>query len=61
MPKRKMYGVYNKDGVPIFCGTSRECAAYLGIKYDSFRKQVWRIKKGRKYVRDHSIYFEYKE
>ena len=56
-----MYGVYNKDGVPIFCGTSRECAAYLGIKYDSFRKQVWRTKKGRKYMRDHSIYYEYKE
>jgi len=58
---RKMYGIYDKDGIPMFIGNSRECAAYLGIKYDSFRKQVYRTKKGRRYVRSHSVYFEYKE
>lgn len=53
IPRRyclKMYTVYSKDGQYIFEGTGRECADYLGIQYQSFRRiasQYQRYGKGR--------------
>lgn len=52
-PKRsctKVYTVYGKDGQYVFEGTARECADYLGIQYQSFRRmasQYQRHGKGR--------------
>ena len=52
-PKRscaKAYTVYGKDGQYVFEGTARECADYLGIQYQSFRRmasQYQRHGKGR--------------
>lgn len=34
----KVYTVYDKDGQYVFDGTARECADYLGIQYQSFRR-----------------------
>ena len=36
----KVYTVYDKDGYYIFEGTARECADYLGIQYQSFRRMA---------------------
>ena len=52
-PKRtcaKVYTIYDKDGQYVFEGTARECADYLGIQYQSFRRmasQYQRYGKGR--------------
>lgn len=53
IPRRycmKMYTVYDKAGAYIFEGTARECADYLGIQYQSFRRmasEYQRFGKGR--------------
>ena len=47
---RKLYTIYDKDGQYVFEGTARECADYLGIQYQSFRRmasQYQRHGKGR--------------
>lgn len=41
IPRRtcvKVYTVYDKAGQYVFEGTARECADYLGIQYQSFRR-----------------------
>lgn len=46
----KVYTIYDKDGQYVFEGTARECADYLGIQYQSFRRmasQYQRYGKGR--------------
>lgn len=53
LPRRyclKMYTIYDRDGQYVFEGTARECADYLGIQYQSFRRiysQYQRYGKGR--------------
>lgn len=46
----KVYTIYDKDGQYVFEGTARECADYLDIQYQSFRRmasQYQRYGKGR--------------
>lgn len=48
MPRRyclKMYTIYDKDGQYVFEGTARECADYLGVQYQSFRRMASQYQK----------------
>ena len=40
----KYYTLYNKDDEYLFGGTAKECADFLGIKYDTFMKQKTRCR-----------------
>lgn len=55
---RKRFSVYRvADDMPIILyATARDCAAALGIKYESFRILVHRIRRGKHRPRKYTVY-----
>ena len=43
---QKIYGLYDKNTLPVFIGTSQECADFLGMSRDNFVRTAVKIRKG---------------
>lgn len=43
---KKIYGLYGKNTLPVFIGTSQECADFLGMSRDNFIRTAGKIRKG---------------
>lgn len=41
-----IYGLYGKNTLPVFIGTSQECADFLGMSRDNFIHTAVKIRKG---------------
>lgn len=41
-----IYGLYGKNTLPVFIGTSQECADFLGMSRDNFIRTAGKIRKG---------------
>lgn len=43
---QSIYGLYGKNTLPVFIGTSQECADFLGMSKDNFIRTAGKIRKG---------------
>jgi hypothetical protein len=56
LAKEKQYIIYNDEDMPVFIGTNKECAIWLGISMNSFYVMLNKSKKGIGHIRKYRVY-----